>query len=119
MNVWGAPVDRSGIVFLKPPSSEREEEPVDVLIVGTSFCWNLLKDQRRAGVFGRTHFFYYNRRLFDWPSSAEQELVVGSPAWRNAAFGKSLYILDLFESYPMPAHATEFLAQMEAALPAP
>ncbi len=118
MNVWGArpDVDRDPVVFLEPGPAQIVE-PVDVLVVGTSFCWNFLKDSQRAGAFGRTHFFYYNRRLFDWPSSAEQELVPDSPAWRNAALGKQLYILDLFESYPMPRYATEFLDQMEAALP--
>ncbi|NOU32693.1 MAG: hypothetical protein HOO96_32715 [Polyangiaceae bacterium] len=118
MNVWGArpDVDRDPVVFLEPGPAQ-VVEPVDVLVVGTSFCWNFLKDSQRAGAFGRTHFFYYNRRLFDWPSSAEQTLVPGSPAWRNAALGKQLYILDLFESYPIPPHATELLDQLEAALP--
>ncbi len=118
MNVWGArpDVDRDPVVFLEP-GPVQTVAPVDVLVVGTSFCWNFLKDSQRAGAFGRTHFFYYNRRLFDWPSSTEQELVVGSPAWRNAALGKQLYILDLFESYPIPLHATDFLDQLEAALP--
>lgn len=118
MNVWGAraDVDRDPVVFLRPGPAQTVE-PVDVLVVGTSFCWNFLKDSERAGALGRTHFFYYNRRLFDWPSSAEQTLVPGSPAWRNAALGKQLYILDLFESYPIPPHATELLDQLEAALP--
>ncbi len=118
MNVWGAraDVDRDPVVFLRPAPAQAVE-PVSALFVGTSFCWNFLKDSARAGALGRTHFFYYNKRLFDWPSSHEQTLVPGSAAWRDAALGKQLYVLDLFESYPIPPHATEAIEQLEAALP--
>ncbi|MFO0664550.1 MAG: hypothetical protein U0174_11400 [Polyangiaceae bacterium] len=116
MNVWGAPVDHSGTPVLKWVDGEPEKK-IDLLIIGTSFCWNFFKDSNdRTHVFGRQHFFYYDKVLYDWPVTHEGTVSPGTPEWKEAAFGKQLYLLDLFESYPLTRYVLKFLAEMEAAL---
>lgn len=92
---------------------EPPENPLPFLIVGTSFGWNFLRDSDRTHAFSRVQYFYYDKIIVDWPSAKMKNLVAGSPEWMEAVH-KQFYILDLFESYPLPEHATMFLDDMDA-----
>ena len=112
MNVWGAPADKGPAPVFQ--YSQVPQNQLDLLIVGTSFGWNFLRDSDRTHAFRTEHYFYYDKIIVEWPSAKMTPLVVNSPEWRNAVTHKQLYILDLFETYPMPEHATMFLDDMDA-----
>ncbi len=116
LNVWGEPATKR-IAFLNPsvpelaPASDRP----DTLIVGSSFGGRYLLESTRNRATGRTHFFYYNRRLI-FPDLSEAPLPrAGSPEWRDLVLTKELFLLPAPEEY-LPDHFDAFTQQILDAL---
>jgi hypothetical protein len=129
LNVWGlawAP-EPPPDVEMPEPAPTAAEQP-SVMIAGTSFVWQLVRDATRAGVFHAIYADYYHKTIFIWPTSPRVvtrwllpangiPLERGGAAWTDAAADRDLYVLDLFEGYLLlGSYATEFLDDLERTL---
>jgi hypothetical protein len=90
------------------------------LIIGTSFCWGLLRDAEDSKRFGKLDMNYYDQTFVHWPENVQGPIVAGTAEWNATTLGKDVYILDLFEGYlgAPDTYADKFLAELEHALPA-
>jgi len=94
-----------------PPGSARPS----LFLMGTSFCWMLLREAEASGRFARQIMNYYNR-VFELPDSREA-VEPGSSNWRERTLGNDIYIVDTYEIYVTPNVA--FMQELGAALPTP
>ncbi len=116
MNAWGVPVRNRVVatVLHSPPIEER----ASASFIGTSFCWEILRDADESGRFRDLDMAYYNKTLVSWPENVHTKLETGTDAWRDALADKDIYVLDLFESYlGVPdSYVDEFLRDLAAHL---
>jgi hypothetical protein len=116
LNVWG--VSRAAQVpSVASPSQLRGHRP-GILLVGSSFCWTLLREAERSGLFGELEMNYYNKTFIAWPADVRVPAEPHTPAWREATFEKDVIVLDLFETYLFvpDGYSMQFVDQVGAAL---
>ncbi len=93
------------------------------LLVGTSFCWTLLRDASDSGLYRGLHLNYYNQTFVPWPEGEQFPVEPSSPVWRAVTMDNDLYVLDLFEGYLAAPGAyvelflEQFLAELDQAPP--
>jgi hypothetical protein len=122
LNIWSPPEpDR-----VEPVAIHSDHSPVaappNLLVIGTSFCWNLMRDAGKARVFGTVHMDYYDKTLVPWPDGAWSQVQPGTPEWRRVFLGADLYVFDLFEGYllsPDDTYVDTFLSAMMASSSSP
>jgi acetyltransferase AlgX (SGNH hydrolase-like protein) len=85
-----------------------------VMFVGTSFCWNLMRDAGDSQRFAQNHMNYYDKTLVEWPANIHTDIHPYSPEWRALFLDRELYVLDLFEPYlaAPDTYADQFLAEV-------
>lgn len=71
----------------------------DMLILGTSFCWTLIKDAAESKAFGRLYLDYYNATFFAMPGAEATKVEKGTPHWNDVVLHNDIYVLDVFETY--------------------
>jgi hypothetical protein len=106
------------------PPPARGARP-DVLFVGSSFCWQIMRDAKQSGVFRATRLNFYNRTFEDLDDSAPVPVEPGTARWREWTMDSELVVLDLLETYlgSPDAYVELFLQdlrkQLDAGAPSP
>lgn len=102
-----------GVAHAPPPPGPRPS----VLMIGTSFCWQLAEELRTSELWSGIYLNYYNSFFYRISDMAEERLKQGSPLWREGTLDKDLYLLDLFEGYLSSGnYIDQFLDQAGPAL---
>lgn len=98
-NTLGArPHSAPGAACAPPPSNTPRPS---VVLIGSSFMWQLayaIEDSRR---FGRTDVDYYDAELVGIPEAryGRRPYLAGDAAWRDAFLGRDVVIVEIFETY--------------------
>jgi hypothetical protein len=114
LNMWKPPrINRVVAVVEHDPPLDGAVKP-SVMCVGTSFCWNIMRDAAASLRFSAIHMDFYHNTLVAWPENTSVPVQRGSKDLGDAFLGKDLYVLDLFETYLQPANTyiDEFLDQV-------
>lgn len=70
-----------------------------VLMMGTSFCWQIAGAFHQSKVWGDLYFNFYHSHLYRLIDMYEEPISPKQPLWRAATLGADLIVIDLFESY--------------------
>jgi SGNH hydrolase-like domain, acetyltransferase AlgX len=89
------------IPTIRYPQPLPDAEKPRVLMVGTSFCWQIGGGFHQSGVWGELYFNFYQSHLYRLADMYEEPIAVDQPLWRAATLGADIIVLDLFESYLM------------------
>jgi hypothetical protein len=115
INVWNeAPRDVQAEII----DGKRGGLRVPTLFVGTSFVTMFAEIAHERDVLQPSLFYYYNQRVSNTMSLAQQEdIVPHTPRWREDTMSKRLVILGMLETFA-PADGKTFLEQYEKELDA-
>lgn len=91
--VKAVPVARHAV---PPPASAPRPS---VLFVGSSFCWQIMRDAKDSGLFRSARLNFYNKTFEDSVDADPIPVEPGTERWRRLTLDNELVVLDLFESY--------------------
>ncbi|MBN2078702.1 MAG: hypothetical protein JW838_07030 [Spirochaetes bacterium] len=76
-----------------PPGAWRP----DVLIVGSSFCWNILHYLDAHGVFSPLGFYYYFNTAYSYPGKKRRPIDRERVDWRGEILSRNFVIIEVNE----------------------
>lgn len=76
-----------------PPGAWRP----DVLMIGSSFCWNILHYLGAHGVFRPLDFYYYFNTAYSYPEKARRPIDRERVDWRGEVLSRDFIILEVNE----------------------
>lgn len=120
LNMWMPPRPTRNIPSVDYEWPQPASWRPSTMIVGTSFCWSLIRYANDSRLFDKIYMDYYNRTLVEWPANIHTEVHPRTKAWREVFVGKDLYVLDLFEVFLLApdTYVDEFLQQLSEELEA-
>jgi acetyltransferase AlgX (SGNH hydrolase-like protein) len=114
LNTWRPPkLDKQRTWAVHVPPADDVEKPT-VIFVGTSFCWNIMRDASDSRRFRELHMNYYHHGVVAWPAGIDTEVAPYSKEWRALFLDRDLYVLDLFEPFLLESgiYVDQFLAEV-------
>jgi hypothetical protein len=69
----------------------------DVLMIGSSFCWNILHYLGPHGVFKPLDFYYYFNTAYSYPEKARRPIDRERVDWRGEVFSRDFVIIEVNE----------------------
>ena len=120
LNVWGLARQPKTIPVVSHGAPAPGAFRPSLLLIGTSFQWELLRHAGSSQLFGKLYMNYYNKVFVVWPADAHLAVKPHTDEWRGITLDNDLYVLDLFEVYLLApdTYVDEVLAEIGSELDA-